>query len=82
MPASKPERAFIMDLRAEGDTLEDMLHVAEDFIESARLGKTMTVTGGCTLSGHFSVRRNEITHEQYVEKLHEYLKQEKINESL
>jgi hypothetical protein len=69
-----PERAWVFEINAQGDTLEDALVMLEDFVRRIEEGSLSSVSGGYSMGGILTVRHNpDMTREGYHIELQKYL---------
>jgi hypothetical protein len=79
---NKPERALTLTLAIQGDTLEEIESALYHILFEARMGEytKQTISGGVGWGGWWEWKTKEITHEQYVAELNDYLMKEKSTE--
>lgn len=73
---SSPKRAFEIEIKVGGDTLEDAKHLIEEWLYDLTPTSGI-VTGGPSAGGFVKVTHNpEMTHERYVQDLNRHLETE------
>lgn len=70
----KPSRAFVLELRAEGDTREALVALLKQMTADIARGQSQSVTGGYDCGGHYQFTLTpDKTHDAYVKELEAYL---------
>lgn len=72
---NKPERAYVLDLRVEADSLDDLIGYLRSFETELYMEQVSTgVSGGYSAGSIYSLKINEgVTHDSWWQEMQKYL---------
>ena len=75
----KPERAIVFTLKIEADSEKELINALNNLTTQFSVGELYesSVSGGYSWSHVYNVKRNNITHDEYFDKVSELLEKEK-----
>lgn len=77
---SAPKRAFELEMKVGGDTLEDLMSTFLDFVDHIEATGKSCVHGGPSSGGFFEIKHDPtMTHDRYIELLEKHLDEREKN---